>query len=480
MNPTIRNAPTGKAIAADAVEPARHRLVLPALCIAVLIAQIDTAIVNLATEPIGAAFGARVGALQWVIDAYNLAYAVLLLTGGLVGDLYGRRRAFILGAAVLSGASVVCALAPTLGVLIAGRALAGAGAALLIPASLAIVRVIWRDPAERSRALGIWAACGGIAMIVGPTLGGVLIHAFGWQSIFWVVIPFGVAAIVLAAAVVPESADPHGRRFDPAAQMLGAFAIACVVFATIDARHDAPRAALLAATGAAAVALFVRIERRLGTAALVPLDLFANRPFRGMLIANGAMTFGGYGMLFVLPLAWQSHHVLDATGAGLALLPMSVLFALVSFGSGAVAARFGGRAAGAGGVALMGAGLAAIGIGAAGSTDAHAPLLGWAETGLALTGTGLGLAVGSLAATAVGAVDAARAGTAASLMNVMRMIGAVFGVAVLGALYDACGGGAAGLRIAMMVGSTVQLACAALAWRTSGSATRAGSPRPIG
>ncbi|WP_455776800.1 MFS transporter, partial [Burkholderia stabilis] len=119
MSPTIRNAPTGTAIAADAVEPARHRLVLPALCIAVLIAQIDTAIVNLATQPIGAAFGARVGALQWVIDAYNLAYAVLLLTGGLVGDLYGRRRAFILGAAVLSGASVVCALAPTLGVLIA-------------------------------------------------------------------------------------------------------------------------------------------------------------------------------------------------------------------------------------------------------------------------------------------------------------------------------------------------------------------------
>ncbi|HEM7803912.1 TPA: MFS transporter, partial [Burkholderia cenocepacia] len=361
MNPIRRPAAPR---AADVAAPARHRLALPALCIAVLIAQIDTAIVNLATEPIGTAFGARVGALQWVIDAYNLAYAVLLLTGGLIGDLYGRRRAFVLGATVLSGASVVCALAPTLGVLIAGRALAGAGAALLIPASLAIVRVLWRDPAERARALGIWAACGGIAMIVGPTLGGVLIHAFGWRSIFGVVIPFGIAAIALASAVVPESADPRGRRFDPAAQVLGAIAIGCVVFATIDARHDPLRAALLIGTGAAAIALFVRIERRLGTAALVPLDLFANRTFRGMLVGNGAMTFGGYGMLFVLPLAWQSHHVLDATGAGLALLPMSVPFALVSFGSGAVAARVGARTAGAGGVALMGLGLAAIGIGA--------------------------------------------------------------------------------------------------------------------
>ncbi|ONY13879.1 MFS transporter, partial [Burkholderia cenocepacia] len=364
--------------AADVAAPARHRLALPALCIAVLIAQIDTAIVNLATEPIGTAFGTRVGALQWVIDAYNLAYAVLLLTGGLIGDLYGRRRAFVLGATVLSGASVVCALAPTLGVLIAGRALAGAGAALLIPASLAIVRVLWRHPAERARALGIWAACGGIAMIVGPTLGGVLIHALGWRSIFGVVIPFGIAAIALTSAVVPESADPRGRRFDPAAQVLGAIAIGCVVFATIDARHDPQRAALLIGTGAAAIALFVRIERRLGTAALVPLDLFANRAFRGMLVGNGAMTFGGYGMLFVLPLAWQSHHVLDASGASLALLPMSVPFALVSFGSGAVAARVGARTAGAGGVALMGLGLAAIGIGAAGSTNPHAPMLAWA------------------------------------------------------------------------------------------------------
>ncbi|MBR7965207.1 MFS transporter [Burkholderia cenocepacia] len=477
MNPIRRPAAPR---AADVAAPARHRLALPALCIAVLIAQIDTAIVNLATEPIGTAFGARVGALQWVIDAYNLAYAVLLLTGGLIGDLYGRRRAFVLGATVLSGASVVCALAPTLGVLIAGRALAGAGAALLIPASLAIVRVLWRHPAERARALGIWAACGGIAMIVGPTLGGVLIHALGWRSIFGVVIPFGIAAIALTSAVVPESADPRGRRFDPAAQVLGAIAIGCVVFATIDARHDPQRAALLIGTGAAAIALFVRIERRLGTAALVPLDLFANRAFRGMLVGNGAMTFGGYGMLFVLPLAWQSHHVLDASGASLALLPMSVPFALVSFGSGAVAARVGARTAGAGGVALIGLGLAAIGIGAAGSTNPHAPMLAWAEAGLALTGTGLGLAVGSLAATAVGAVDAARAGTAASLMNVTRMIGAVFGVALLGALYDACGGGASGLRVAMLTGSALQLAGAALAWRTAGTGTRAGAPRPIG
>ncbi len=128
-------------------------------------------------------FDAGIGALQWVIDSYNLAYAVLLLSGGLLADLYGRRRIFMVGAAVFTLASMLCALAPSVAILIAGRALAGLGGALLIPASLAIVRVVWQDPGERARALGIWGACNGLAMTVGPTAGGLLIHAFGWRSV---------------------------------------------------------------------------------------------------------------------------------------------------------------------------------------------------------------------------------------------------------------------------------------------------------
>ena len=144
-------------------------ITLVALCMAVLVAQIDTAIVNLAVRPIGEYFNAGVNALQWVVDGYNLVYAVLLLTGGQLADLYGRRRVFIAGAAIFTAASLLCALAPTIAILIAGRALAGFGAALLVPASLAILRVVWTDERERGRALGVWAACNGLAMAIGPT-----------------------------------------------------------------------------------------------------------------------------------------------------------------------------------------------------------------------------------------------------------------------------------------------------------------------
>src|SRR5579872_7600217 len=148
-------------------QPKRHGLALPTLCAAVLVAQIDTSVVNLGARPIGAAFNAPVEALQWVVDSYNLVYAALLLSGGLLADLIGRRRVFMAGAAVFTLASLLCGLAPSIGVLIAGRALAGLGAALLLPSSLAIVRVAWPDPAERGRALGVWTGCNGLGLAIG-------------------------------------------------------------------------------------------------------------------------------------------------------------------------------------------------------------------------------------------------------------------------------------------------------------------------
>jgi MFS family permease len=154
-------------------------IVLLALCLGVLVAQIDTSVVNLATHAIGATFRAGVAPLQWVLDAYNLVYAVLLLSGGLVADLYGRRRAFAIGAAVMTAGSLVCAFAPSIGVLIGGRAMTGVGAALLLPSSLAIIRVVWPEPAARGRTLGIWASCNGLAFAIGPSIGGFLIGHFG-------------------------------------------------------------------------------------------------------------------------------------------------------------------------------------------------------------------------------------------------------------------------------------------------------------
>ncbi len=440
--------------------PTTRWATLLTLCLAVVVAQIDTFIVNLAVHPIGAYFDAGIGALQWVIDSYNLAYAVLLLSGGLLADLYGRRRIFMVGAAVFTLASMLCALAPSVAILIAGRALAGLGGALLIPASLAIVRVVWQDPGERARALGIWGACNGLAMTVGPTAGGLLIHAFGWRSVFLIVVPLSLAALGLAIPTLPESSSPRGRHIDAPAQVLGALALGGLAFAAIRASVTPGVAIGAVIVALLALALFVKVEARQGAAALVPLDIFQVRQFRGAMTAMVGMTFGGYGMLFVLPLAWQSTGVLETVGAGLALVPMAVMFALVSPFTGAMIARFGERLLASGGVAVMGTGLLLIGL-----STRHSGLI-MVEAGLVLTGIGLGMALGPLTSAAVGAVAAARSGTVAALVSVARVAGATFGVAVLGSVYVLAGAGPHGLLVAMAVGGLTQIACAAVAAAT--------------
>jgi EmrB/QacA subfamily drug resistance transporter len=437
-------------------------LTLAVLCISMLIAQLDTSVVNLATRAIGADLGASVSALQWVIDGYNLTYAVLLLSGGLLADLYGRRRVFMAGAAVFSLASVLCAAAPSIAILVAGRVAAGMGAALMLPAALAILRVAWPDPRTRARALGIFTGCNGLAFIIGPTLGGLLITESGWRSVFFVVVPFGLAALVLAPFAVPESAHPHGRHFDGLAQILGILTLGGLAMAAIES-HE-PAAMLLAASIAiASLFAMVRVEAKRGNAALVPLDLFRIRRFRGAIAATAGMTFGMYGMLFLQLLTWQAAGRLDAVGAGLALVPMAVVFVAISPFSGALQARLGSRFMTGGGGAIIGAGLVAVGM-SAGS----ASLLG-AESGLLLTGLGMGLATGPLTGVAVGAVDSARSGTAAALINVARMVGATLGVAALGAVFSLLHGGVEGLRSAMLIGGFTQIATAALCWRAVGT-----------
>ncbi|WP_211886348.1 MFS transporter [Plastoroseomonas hellenica] len=439
----------------------RHRLTLLTLCIAVLIAQLDTSVVNLAVRPIGEHFRAGVGALQWVVDSYNLLYAVLLLTGGLLADLLGRRRIFMAGAALFTAASLLCAAAPTVAALIGGRAAAGIGAALLLPASLAIIRVAWPDARDRARALGIWTGCNGLALAIGPAAGGLLLDRFGWRSIFLVVVPFGVATLALALLAIPESADPQDRHFDAPAQVLGAVALGGLALAAIEAHRDIATALGAFILALLALAVFIRVEARHGAGALVPLDLFRPPGFRGAVIATAGMTFGMYGVLFLLPLTWQESGRLGPVGAGIALLPMALLFVLVSPASGVLSTRFGTRFMTAGGVATIGCGLLLIGV-AAGATSLAA-----AEIGLALTGLGMGLATGPLMGVAVGAVAVARAGTAAALINVARMVGATIGVAVLGSLFALADGGVTGLRLAMLLGAAVQLAAAAVAWITT-------------
>jgi EmrB/QacA subfamily drug resistance transporter len=440
----------------------RRGLILLTLCLGVLVAQIDTSVVNLALHPIGDGLQVGIAPLQWVVDGYNLAYALFLLTGGLLADLFGRRRIFIGGVLIFCCGCLICGLSPNAGVLIFGRVVAGLGAALLLPASLAVVRVIWTDVRKRGHALGIWAGCNGLAFAIGPTIGGLLIHSFGWRSVFLVVLPFGASAVILAWRHVPESRDPSGRHGDRLGQLLAAGALGGLALAAIECREQPLLCGGVLPAAIAAAILFVLVERRHGSAALVPLELFRKPAFSGAVAATAAMTFGMYGLLFLLPLSWQGSGAppLSALAVGIALMPMSLLFVGVSQISGKLVERYGARIAIAGGTALIGIGLMVVAL-----TTAGRPI--WlAQAGLLLAGLGMGINTGPLMGVAVAAVPASRSGTASSLINVARMVGATLGVAMLGTLYAILGAGAGGLSAALAAGSLVQLAGAALAWAT--------------
>src|SRR5215831_5427753 len=238
-------------------------VILFTMCLGVFIAQLDSQVVNLAIKQIGSDLGIGIRQLQWVMDSYNLLYATLLLTGGTLGDLYGRVRIFAGGIGLIVLGSIVCAIAPTGAALIAGRALTGIGAALEVPTSLAILTVTYPDSKQRAGAIGVWASCNGLALAVAPTVGGLLVDVATWRSIFALVVPACAAAMVLALKSVPESSDADGRRLDPAGQALAIVALAALSFVAIEGAHwgwTSPVILALAAVVVSASALFIYCE----------------------------------------------------------------------------------------------------------------------------------------------------------------------------------------------------------------------------
>ena len=200
----------------DVAGRGRLALVLVATSLGVLLAQIDTSVVNLAVKSIGADLHSGVSAMQWVINSYNLVYASLLLTGGTLGDLYGRRRVFVLGIALFTVGTLICAAAPSTEILIVGRVVSGLGAAFEVPMSLVLLSAAFPDRRERAHAMGIWASCNGLAFIIGPTLGGWLVDSIGWRSIFFVILPICAAALALTFHAVAEFRRPERPPAGPA------------------------------------------------------------------------------------------------------------------------------------------------------------------------------------------------------------------------------------------------------------------------
>lgn len=417
-------------------------LILLTMSLGVLIAQIDTSVVNLAVKQIGANLKAGVTALQWVVDAYNLVYASLLLTAGTLADLYGRRRIFALGIALFTLGSMICGLAPNAIVLVGGRAVAGFGAALEVPTSLAILTIAYPDTAERARALGLWASCNGLAFVIGPTLGGVLVDAVGWRSIFLLIIPLCVATLTLTATSVPESKDPKGRQLDLPGQALAIASLGALSLGVIEGpRWGWESIGSLASFATAIVAACLFLWRQAGSVgALVPLSLFGNRVFSVSLGVAMAMTFGMYAMLFLTPLYLQSARGASALLAGIELLPMSIAFVVVSQLSGKIANAYGPRLPMTAGMAMMGAGLFMLAL-----IPLNDSML-LIEAALLVIGCGLGLNTAPVNGVAVASVDAARSGTASGLVNTARMVGATLGIAILGAVFAMFAGGGEGSR----------------------------------
>jgi len=436
-------------------------LVLVAMSLGVLVAQVDTSVVSLAVKRIGADLGSSVSQMQWVIDAYNLVYASLLLTGGTLGDIYGRRRIFIAGIVLFSVGTIVCALAPNGTILIAGRAISGLGAALELPMSLVLLTLAYPEEKSRAHALGIWASCNGLAFIIGPTLGGLLVDTVGWRSIFYLVLPLCAGALLIAWSAVDESADPKGRRLDIPGQVAAVLALGGFAFAAIEGPHlgwGSPAVVSGLALSAIGAIAFVLVEGK-AKSGLVPFELFRSAPFSAALAIAGLMTFGMYALLFLMPLYFQTLRDQTPLMAGVLMLPLSVAFVAVSQVNGPILRAVGPRA-------TMACGMTAMGVGALlcallSSMHAYWPV----AAALAVVGIGLGLNTAPVNSVAVQNAPRERSGTASGLLNTARMVGATLGIALLGAVFAHFAGQAAeaegflpGLQLIGTLGGIAELA----------------------
>src|SRR5688500_5427703 len=390
-------------------------------------AFVDAAAVQVALPAIGGGLDASLWGLQWTISGYTLALASLILLGGSLGDRYGRRRVFLIGVVWFAVASLVCGLAQTTGQLVAARVLQGVGGALLTPGSLALIQSSFR-PGDRAKAIGLWSALAGIAGLIGPFLGGVLVDVLSWRLVFLLNVP--VAALILAVSGrhVPESRDPaEHARFDHLGAALGALALGGVTYALIGAGEHMLRSDVIAsaAVGLATGVAFVVHERRTADP-MLPLGLFADRQFTGANLATLAVygALGGSGLFLVLQL--QTVLGYDATAAGAAMLPSIVLLTLLSPTAGAVATRIGPRLPMTVGPLLVAAGTLLLAW-----VDGSRPYVVEVLPGSLLQGLGMAVVVTPLTATVLAAAPDALAGIASGVNNATARAAQLLAVAAL-------------------------------------------------
>jgi len=406
-------------------------LALGILCTLLFLTFLDNTVVSVALGDVQTTLHADVTDLQWVVGAYALTFASLMLACGMIGDELGRKEVMLAGAATFCAGSVLCALAPNVQVLIAGRAVMGIGAAASEPGTLSMLRHLYPEARARSRAIGVWAGTSGFALAMGPVVGGILVGLWSWRGIFWFNLAFGLAALIAAALILPESADPTAARVDTAGTLLGAGTLATFVFAIIDAESAGFGAAdviVLLCLSVAGLVAFVWRERR-ATHPLLDLHLLRRPNFGTPLVVAFCTYFSTFAIFFFTALYLVEVVSLSGYQLALVFLPMTALMIVASVLAGRWTVVAGPRWS-----ITVGSLVMAVGLFLASFYLNPHPSYGPLIVALSLAGIGIGTTVVPITSSALSAVPPQRSGMAASATNTSREIGAVTGVAILGSL----------------------------------------------
>lgn len=409
---------------------ASKAITLAVTCIGTFMVLLDASIVVTALPTIQNQFHANLSDLQWAVDAFTLAFAALMLTGGTLGDRFGRKRFFLLGLVLFLIGSTLCGFAPTLGWLLFGRAVQGVGAAALAPGSLAVLASAFPEPRQRAQAIGLWAGISGLGLAVGPLAGGWLIAIANWPAIFFVNLPVGLLALALSVPGLAESRNPNARRIDLPGQVLITGALFCLIMALIEgseAGWTSPLILGLFIGAAICLSAFLLVEARTREP-MVPLSLFENRIFWVANVASVVLGFAMMGTIFFIVQFLQDVQGYTAFDAGLRTLPASAGIFAVAPIAGRLTARLGSRP-----LIVLGGLLATISLLLTAwtlSPDMSYAMLGW-QAGL--FGVGCGFMMTPLAAAVLSATPAERSGLGSSILNTTRQVGITLGIAVLGA-----------------------------------------------
>jgi EmrB/QacA subfamily drug resistance transporter len=408
----------------------RRTAALITVCVSLMVITIDVTILNVALPTLADALDAGNSALQWFINAYELAFAGLLLTAGALGDRFGRRRALAIGLAIFGTGSALSALAGSPGQLIATRVVMGLGGALVLPATLSIVTNVFTDPSERARAIAVWAGVAALGLGLGPLVGGWLLQRFYWGSVFLINVPIAIAALVAGRLTIPESRNPSAARLDPLGAALSVVGLGALLFAVTEGPDwgwSSPATVAGFVLAAAGLAAFAAWELHVDQP-MLNIEFFRNPRFSGAIVAIMALFFGLLALMFVSTQTLQSVLAYDTLGAGARLVPLPAMFFVFAQISVRIAARVGTKR-----VVTAGLVIAAAGLGVASTFDVGSGY-GALALALGLTGIGMGCTIPPATESLMGSVPRQRAGVASAVNDSTRLTAGAIGVAVVGSV----------------------------------------------